>query len=436
MFIRQNSPAESVTENHDEDSSGGALSRRGLFGATLAVTSGFGLASMAGSAVAQTQEGTVYLRDAHIGASDSRGNITSREGWLYFETDTGDIYYDNDGSGWQDLGGGLGSRELTVIDSQQSTYSTEGSSVVYVDTSSTGEPVRLTIDAANEVNGAPLEVYDTGENAGTHPITIENNSGELVTELGVDRAYTELIYQEPRWLVKTSKGEGIWNTYAHSLSGVSDSVVDDFERGNLNPYIGQTGSYTTTQAAVPEGDRALEPTTNDTNHVIISEQGGGLGTYPQEGDIVSCLIRDASTTTTSPALIVNAAENSTGQFDGYSIWIRSDSEYRIMRHDDSPFNGSSTNRTTLSSGSIGGTINNDTWYWLEIQTPTTGGQNIEISLFEFDTSTFEIGSQVGSTQSVSDTNHATNRGVGAQVSVGADVGAFIDLIGIMNSSSV
>jgi hypothetical protein len=223
-----------------------------LFGATLAVTSGFGLASMAGSAVAQTQEGTVYLRDAHIGASDSRGNITSREGWLYFETDTGDIYYDNDGSGWQDLGGDLGSRELTVIDSNQSTYSTEGSSVVYVDTSSTGESVRLTIDAANEVNGAPLEVYDTGENAGTHPITIENSSGELVTELGVDRAYTELIYQDPRWLVKTSKGEGIWNTYTESDSAIPDSEAGQklihrwYLSEDSGPFVDQIGSANVT----------------------------------------------------------------------------------------------------------------------------------------------------------------------------------------------
>ncbi|SEL99728.1 hypothetical protein [Haloferax larsenii] len=321
-----------MTENRNQGGTDGGISRRGLFGASLAAASGIGLLSMTGSAMAQ-QDGTVYLRDARIGPSGSRESIGSREGWMYFETDTGNIYYDNDGSDWSKLGGGTAASGLTVIDgSGESSYSTGGSSVVYVDTSSIGQKITLTTDAASEVNGAPLEIYDIGGVAGDYPIRIEDSTGKYVTTLDVNQAYTELIYQDTQWLIKTSKGEGIWRTESDPQADITipDSVVSRPSDNGSNPSTDNLGLKFSTSQEWPDFQARLSNNTapiTGTELVIGDTNGTDIASVDvsnkSANDVVTFNGVSLSANTSYSMFIRKANSEEVGWYDSPSFPYRS-----------------------------------------------------------------------------------------------------------------
>ena len=69
---------------------------------------------------------------------------------------------------------------------------------------------------------------------------------------------------------------------------IPDSVVDNFERGNLDPYIESGGGSFSVQQSIVWDDRfesayALAGT-HDDDHNIYSGVGDGLENYPERGD--------------------------------------------------------------------------------------------------------------------------------------------------------
>lgn len=68
----------------------------------------------------------------------------------------------------------------------------------------------------------------------------------------------------------------------YTTVGVQDlRVIDDFERGNLDPYSGDLSAWSITTNAV-QGTYAVECSSNVTG--IRSDPGDGLNYYPQRGD--------------------------------------------------------------------------------------------------------------------------------------------------------
>ncbi|WP_154658544.1 hypothetical protein [Halopiger djelfimassiliensis] len=340
------------------DSDGSLVSRRNVLGLGLAVTGGAGLAALTGSAGAA--QNNMYMRDAYIGDSANRDDQIGGRGWLYFETDTGRVFYD-DGSGWSDLeiGGETTGPDPTTIDDSSQSYTTAGSSIVYVDTSSTGtaEPVTLTIDSADEVSGRSLEIYDVGEVAGTNSIAIENSAGELVTEIDADRGFTELIYQDSRWLVKTWPADGgVW-TMEEWNNAVPDNVIDHFEeslyedqnKGLADYYSGDLTHFNRQQTTVFEGSYALENDGGDEYYeiektdTILEEEiiysfwiqfnnkqgAGGIEYFTQSGGESSYLLDFSFGNDEVRLLLEESGGNSQLETISSTTWVQTAEWYKV-----------------------------------------------------------------------------------------------------------
>ena len=77
------------------------------------------------------------------------------------------------------------------------------------------------------------------------------------------------------------------------VDAIPDSVVDDFERGNLDPYIIFDGDFSIVSSGsmVLEGDNSLLMDSDDTTQALFSYPGDGLDNYPKRGQDVRTFVR-------------------------------------------------------------------------------------------------------------------------------------------------
>ena len=256
---------------------------------------------------------------------------------------------------------------------------------------------------------------------------------------------TVVSEQEPEpeigllWFEPVDDGANLYAANADSwqflqlIREIADGTVDNFNDADADPpgayesgddlstyYSEDLGEFSRTTSNVIEGGHGVG--IGDQGQ-IVSEEGGGLPNYPDEGQTVRFLLRD--TNTAIPGVILGGAKNTNG-VDGYGFTIRPQfPDITIYRYDDG-------SEQALDSTEASG-VSQDTWYWGEANAPTADDDTVNFSLYEVDTSgsSPDRGSIIASL-SINDTSHADNTGVGlTSVSSDGSSGAAIDEIKIV-----
>ena len=219
---------------------------------------------------------------------------------------------------------------------------------------------------------------------------------------------------------------------------IPDTVVDNFENKDDSPagpydgdsdaldsfYSGQTDGFARVKAS-PVDTFAVERTSNITSRqYVFSRPGDGLPRYPEDGEMLTCLIQERSTNT-QPKLLFNVENGSNP--GGYVAGIdTSNEDLQIFKQDDL----TSTDDTQLVEESGIG-INSNEWYWLEVSPPTTEDDSIDVALYNYEESDDERGSFIESA-SANDSDFPEANGVGFGTRSGSGVGTFIDRIQIID----
>ena len=215
------------------------------------------------------------------------------------------------------------------------------------------------------------------------------------------------------------------------ISVIPDEVVDNFEDADGDPagvyeegetisdyYTGSTGDYARSTSNVEEGEQALETTGGDTGSAIFSTPSDGLNRYPEEDEKIGFLLRQP-TGDPDPVLLFNMTEPGS-DFDSYgAMWVGT-SEIRLNKYQ-------SGSRSTESTESV--SFSNDTWYWGEIDPPTTEDNTIQFTMYELDNE-LQRGSEIGSV-STSDSDYIGDRGIGVQRVSTEGTGTIVDWIRIL-----
>ena len=208
-------------------------------------------------------------------------------------------------------------------------------------------------------------------------------------------------------------GSTIWQKEAD----IPDSVVDDFERGDLSPYSTSPSSvdWDVSQSDVVEGDWAASVgSTGFDDQQIVSEPGDGLDYYPEMGDTIAFLIREVATSDDRivPGLAF-CGSISGGEYSGYGAEIDGrDDHIALYKWDESE---DSENRTELALTNQ--TIDAPVWYWGEVDIPESDGE-IEFRLYELNESEMEAenysearGTHLA-TVSATDSDYVNQQGIG------------------------
>jgi hypothetical protein len=208
------------------------------------------------------------------------------------------------------------------------------------------------------------------------------------------------------------KGDGtvLWS----AGPDIPDSVVDNYEDADANPagpyesgqtiadyYSGDTGSFERASANVGEGSHSLA--INTPNDAIYSHPGDGLPEYPQEGDVVSFLLRGTDDSA-FPVALSNVQDDPSPNCYGYELDIAG-GRISIFRYDGGNFDsfGTRLNQTNVA-------VSAGTWYLGEVSLPESGNNNISFDLYNFNG--VDKGSFIGSVNATDNNVSKTNRGIG------------------------
>jgi hypothetical protein len=192
-----------------------------------------------------------------------------------------------------------------------------------------------------------------------------------------------------------------------TVNAIPDSFIDDFERGNLDPYTNSL-NYEVTTSNVIEGTNALGFTGDDPQSFMYSLEGDGLPYYPQKGDTFSVFMRAEEVSGNNSAPIVGWG--SPDGNSGYAIAHWNFATWRLVRYD----NGS---RTLLQDS--GESTTDSQWYEYEIQWHDGSGaepdNEIVVTRYTIDTSA-DLTSDLGrdteqATVQANDANYPTDRGI-------------------------
>ena len=214
------------------------------------------------------------------------------------------------------------------------------------------------------------------------------------------------------------KGDGtvLWNA-------IPDSVVEDFERGNLDPYKGDTGNYNIETNEVIQGDNSLEFDIGTQGHRIYSLPGDGLEYYPVDEDTIRWLVYTDGDIQL-PSLLTNV-EETTDEINAYAYEVVPGDRLTIRRLDDE-FSSS----TKLARSDDAGTA--DTWYWAQ-RSPIDDGEHT-LSLHEVDETPItednveeSFGDQLDSVSTTDLTYVGEGEGVGFRARSDGD-GDFVDYV--------
>jgi len=96
----------------------------------------------------------------------------------------------------------------------------------------------------------------------------------------------------------------------------SITVIEDFERGDISPYGGDTPAFNVQTGTVIEGSQTVEATGVTTEQIISSTSG--LPTYPTQGDTWKWDIQ-FNDVSSGAAWLIWATQNETATPGGYAI---------------------------------------------------------------------------------------------------------------------
>lgn len=171
----------------------------------------------------------------------------------------------------------------------------------------------------------------------------------------------------------------------------ANRVIDDFERGNLNPYVrlGATGNQSVTSRAALEGDRGLQITGYTE---LYSGSGSFLPYLPEVGTIFECHFRLANIG--SPEFWYGTVGTGQGFGNHYQLEWFPDGAFQIRRYLDG------NAKKIAWRGNV--SLNAGTWYRWEIQWRVPGNTNDHVvNLFNYETGT-HVARITGNDTSLSD----------------------------------
>ena len=205
---------------------------------------------------------------------------------------------------------------------------------------------------------------------------------------------------------------------------IPDSVVDNYEDGDLSEYD-QTGEWGITTSNVIEGQYAIDHLTggDDWQNPLVSYSG--LPDYPEQGDVIACLMRDIDA---GGAIFGWGAGGSQSSLDAFGVRLHTGDELSIVK-----WSNGSISELNLSSP----TIDNTTWYDVEVWWHDGSGSEpagtLEVFAYEVNTGDLTRGSQVG-TVSTTDTDYASNTGIAfGRWSGNGSAGTISDAVRVMGS---
>ena len=196
--------------------------------------------------------------------------------------------------------------------------------------------------------------------------------------------------------LKESGLRGSLRSVSTGVSAIPDSVVDDFEDGDISEYSGDTAAWTVVQNNVEQGDFALQKDAPDSfGESIWSLPGDGLQNYPQANSDIAVLVREEGGVI---PVFAFALEDDAGTIKGYGVQYEFNEEISLRRIDDL----SEFSATTLDSDSTIDT-NSGEWYYILIERES---DLKEVTLFDLDDN------PVSETISTTDTTYDTDEGIG------------------------
>ena len=135
------------------------------------------------------------------------------------------------------------------------------------------------------------------------------------------------------------------------IAAIPDAVVDDFERGNLDPYtLHDAGNYNpsvTDSSPVLEGDKSLQASGSD-GVVSTLDSTSGLDNYPSVGDLFGFLTRFDNLDARSYQFF--GVQDESTRLDGeYWIVHRADLSEMQLRKDGNTLDSVSVNYTVDQS---------------------------------------------------------------------------------------
>jgi len=189
---------------------------------------------------------------------------------------------------------------------------------------------------------------------------------------------------------------------------IPESVVDNFDSGNLNPYT-NTNNWTVTQSNVIEGQNALAIDSGNpefSDSALISESG--LDAYPQKGDVIACLLRDPSDTLKRRLPAFEWGVDTDGGKSEYRLLINAKNNEILLSK---RVNGSFAQLATASL-----TINAGDWYDCEVEWHDGSGDEPDNELiariYEVDEIQLERNGGELVEISANDSDNANNTGIG------------------------
>jgi hypothetical protein len=179
-------------------------------------------------------------------------------------------------------------------------------------------------------------------------------------------------------------------------------VVDDFEDGDISEYGGNNGDYNVNTEDSQNGTYSLECADNNkSNAVITSDEGGGLDTYPGNGDVVRLWFKvgnESGGDNNVQSTYFIMKNDGSGNAYGFGAYP-DNSVFRIVR-----FDGDLKSETVLTSTNSSLVSNPNTWMEFTCQVQSDG--TIEMKIYDSD-------GNLDSSISTTDSTHIDNsNGIG------------------------
>ncbi len=156
------------------------------------------------------------------------------------------------------------------------------------------------------------------------------------------------------------------------------TLIDDYERSSLDYYTEVSESWSIGNSTVGHGANSVQQDTTGSPGVLLSTPGSGLPHYPTRGDIVSGLVYTEGT----PGVILNGKDG-----NNFYAAVVDDANNDLVFWER---NGGTY--TKIYEKNISTTISDTTWYEAEVE--WAPGDNFDLTVYNWDTSTESRGSKV------------------------------------------
>ena len=223
--------------------------------------------------------------------------------------------------------------------------------------------------------------------------------------------------------LKESGLRGSLRNVSVGIDAILDSVVDNFETGDITRYSGDTGDFSVSESNVVEGTFALEGDAPSGGAAVVSDDPVD-GEDFKKGRIVSFLAYDPDSggDGREPTFLFGWEGLDVDNDGGYGLFIGTGNEFmQLQRHDD----GYEDINATVLDEDEDVTDVGDEWVEVEIEWHDGTGEEpdntIKCTAYEIDQSTLERQSEIGSVSAQDSTyQNETNFGWATRTSASSE----------------